>query len=160
MLAAGLAIQSAAVGEELCLHCAQKDIKPHAQKFANGARGYSKGVSQKGHEQKGHAQKGKGGSHGCQHKEHSWFYSHHPPAAPILESAAVMRVPVPQQVNFRIQRESGRLRPESAPAPESAAVASDINARLTNLEKHVSRLYESLDKLVTQLQDDQSKEND
>ena len=133
----------------------QKDTSSHAQKFANGARGYDKGVSQKG---KGHEQKGKGYApksfslHRKEH-EHKWFFSHHPPVVPILESVAILRVPVPQQVNFRIQRESGELRPESAPAPEAAvAPTDDINERLTNLEKHVSRLYESLDKLVDTLQ--------
>ena len=146
-LAAGLILPTVGWGEEFCAECAQKDSFSHAQKYHDGVKG---SVYQKGHAQKGYGHKG----HGHHLKEHKWFFSEHPPAAPIFESAAIRRVPVPQQVNFRIQRESGQLRAESAPAPqaESAAAPSDINTRLTNLEKHVARLYESLDKLVDQLQ--------
>jgi len=152
LLVLGLALQSTASSEELCSQCAQKDLFPHAQKFDQGDLGVFDG---KGHYQKGPSQKGIGHEAHSRSKDHKWFYSEHPPAAEIVESVAVRRVPVPRQVNFRIQQESGQLRAESAaaPTPESgAAPTDDINQRLTVLEKHVARLYESLDKLVTQLQ--------
>jgi len=154
LLTIGMTLPTSLWGEEFCPECAQKVDANHFQKHGGG-KGYhgGKGISQKGHYQKGVAQK----SYGHHVKEHKWFFSEHPPAVPIFTSAAIQRVALPQQVNFRIQQEAGELRPEAGRPPKAEAGSppadtNDLNKRLTVLEAQVSRLHDSLEKLVDQLQ--------
>lgn len=98
--------------------------------------GEGKGGLQKGH-----------GTHVCHH--HGCFHGEPPPAGQVFESVAIRRVPLQQQVSFRVQQQAQQGQFESTPLDDNRM--QELDRRLDALEDHVTKLYDALERLVDKL---------
>lgn len=93
------------------------------------------------------------------HKKKHWWTPLPPPMAPILESAAVLRVPGPERrVSFRLRQEAGEEddvaptpRPEAGTEDDQSNEIQEIKASIARLDQRVNDLYTSMKLLVDKL---------